>query len=296
MLAFAGERDADLARFVEREIAFPSCMVDRIVPATADADRAEVAAALGAEDAWPTVCEPFSQWVVEDRFPSGRPRWEECGVEFTADVAPYEHMKLRLLNGAHTSIAAAGRLARFATVAEAFADPAIRGFVDRYWNEVAPTLEVGEAAARGYAARLAARFSNRALPHRTAQIAMDASQKVPQRLLGGLRDLRKAGLPFAATATAVALWMRSCAGFDDAGGAFPIDDPVFARWSGAPDQRKASAREIVAAFVGFAPVFGADLPRDGDFVEALTRAYSDVAAKGALGALRALQASSASVR
>ncbi|MBV1703179.1 MAG: mannitol dehydrogenase family protein [Hyphomicrobiales bacterium] len=289
VLAFARRRDPALARFVEDEIAFPSCMVDRIVPATTDSDRAEIAAALGLEDAWPTVCEPFSQWVVEDRFPSGRPRLEEAGVEFVADVAPHEHMKLRLLNGAHTSIAAAGRLAGFATVAEAFADPAIRGFVDAYWREVAPTLAVGEPAARDYAARLAARFANRALPHRTAQIAMDASQKVPQRLLGGLRDLRKAGRPFGATAMAVALWIRSCGGFDDEGQAFAIDDPVFARWTGAPDQRSAGADEVVAAYLGFAAVFGDDLPRDGDFVDALARAYADVAGRGTLAAVRAVR-------
>src|SRR5690606_24146578 len=115
---FAALRDRDLGAWVAGEVVCPSTMVDRITPATTDADRAAIAAALGMEDAWPVVTEPFSQWVIEDRFPDGRPMWETGGAQFVADVAPYELMKLRLLNGAHSSLSYLGYLAGYETVAE----------------------------------------------------------------------------------------------------------------------------------------------------------------------------------
>ena len=125
LVQFAALRDADLARHVE-SVSCPSSMVDRIVPATTDADRARVSAALGVEDAWPVMTEPFRQWVIEDDFPQGRPDWERFGVEMVRDVRPFEEMKLRLLNGAHSSIAYLGLLAGHDTVAKSFGDPAIR--------------------------------------------------------------------------------------------------------------------------------------------------------------------------
>ena len=185
-------------------------MVDRIVPATTDADRAAVAARLGLEDAWPVVTEPFTQWVIEDRFASGRPRFEEAGAELVSDVAPYELMKLRLLNGSHSTLAYLGYLAGYETIAEAMADPAfarlVRGLMD---EEVTPTLTVPPGAdLAGYKASLLDRFANPALKHRTWQIAMDGSQKLPQRLLGTVRDRLAAGAPIERLALAVAAWMR----------------------------------------------------------------------------------------
>ena len=169
-------------------------MIDRIVPATTDADRARISEALGVEDAWPIVTEPFSQWVVEDDFPAGRPAWEKFGVTMVRDVRPFEEMKLRLLNGAHSSIAYLGLLCGHDTVAKSFGDPAIRRFVQALWAEAAATLpdDVGLDTQR-YVRELTERFDNTALAHRTAQIANDGSQKLPQRIIGTALDRLAAG-------------------------------------------------------------------------------------------------------
>src|SRR5208282_5950281 len=178
-------REPDLVRWVADAVPCPCAMVDRIVPATTDEDRRRVAERLGCFDAWPTVTEPFSQWVIEDRFGAGRPRLEESGATMVADVVPFELAKLRLLNGTHSALAYLGYLAGFETLSEVMADPAFarfaRGLMD---EEVTPTL-----AGRGledlasYKSQLIERFRNPGLRHRTQQIAMDGTQKLPQRLL-----------------------------------------------------------------------------------------------------------------
>lgn len=203
--------DADLARHIADEVAFPSSMVDRIVPATTDGDRARVAGQLGVEDAWPVMTEPFSQWVIEDHFPGGRPAWEQFGVTMVADVRPYEDMKLRLLNGAHSAIAYLGLLSGHATVDRAFADPAIRKFVDALWAEAIPTLprDAGLDTA-SYTRELAQRFSNTALAHRTAQIANDGSQKLPQRIIASALERLEDGVRPAHLSLVVAAWIAAC--------------------------------------------------------------------------------------
>ena len=139
--------DPDLGAFVADEVACPSTMVDRIVPATTDEDRERIATALGVADAWPVVTEPFTQWVIEDHFPTGRPAWEEAGAEFVADVEPYEHMKLRLLNGSHSTLAYLGYLSGYETVADTMADPAFEQLsTDLMDEEVTPTLHMPPGA------------------------------------------------------------------------------------------------------------------------------------------------------
>jgi fructuronate reductase len=257
-------------------------MVDRIVPATTDADRALVAAQLGLEDAWPVLAEPFFQWVIEDNFPMGRPDWGLAGAEFTSDVAPFEAMKLRLLNGAHTTIAAMGRLTGAATVAEAFGNPAIRAFVAALWAEVTPTIAPGIDVA-SYTARLSTRFDNTALNHRCAQIATDASLKVPQRLVAPLRDLAGQGRPTPTLRFALAAWIRSCQGRDEAGNAMPLTDPQLQAWAGLPGP-EASPADTVAAFTGLKPVFGEGLPPE--VVGTITSALTDIRRMGVLQAAR----------
>jgi fructuronate reductase len=211
LLQFAGLKGGDLARFIRDEVACPSTMVDRIVPATTDADRDRVSAALGVEDAWPVMTEPFMQWVVEENFSAGRPRWEECGVTMVSDVRPFEEMKLRLLNGAHSAIAYLGLLTGHETVSAAFADPRIRNFVDRLWGEAIPTLPKDAGLEpRAYTAALAERFANPALRHRTAQIAMDGSQKLPQRILSTARARLADGAPASQLMLVVAAWIACC--------------------------------------------------------------------------------------
>lgn len=211
VLQFAKAGDGDLAAHIERDVAFPSTMVDRIVPATTDADRERISAAIRLDDAWPVKTEPFMQWVIEDHFPQGRPSWDKFGVEMVEDVRPYEEMKLRLLNGAHSGMAYLGLLRGRESISEAFADPIIRGFVQRLWDEAIPTLPADAGLdPQAYTRALAGRFANTALVHRTAQIAMDGSQKLPQRIVTTARTQLAAGRPVDHLMLVAAAWIAAC--------------------------------------------------------------------------------------
>ncbi len=284
LTAFARAQDASMGRHVADEVSCPSTMVDRIVPATTDMDRESISQTLGASDAWPVVAEPFSQWVIEDRFPLGRPHWERSGAQFVSEVAPFERMKLRLLNGAHSAIAAIGRVAGFDTVASAMSDPSIRGFVQAYWRETIPTLSAG-VDGEDYVKRLAARFDNSALRHLTAQIASDASQKIPQRILAPLRERRANGAACPAIIFAIAAWIRSCAGVDETGAPISLCDPVFEAWPAKPDQAVASVNQTVRAFLSFASVFDDALGVDVGFVACLRESLADIRRFGVRGAI-----------
>ncbi len=284
IMQFAALRDKDLGRFVADEVAFPSSMVDRIVPATTDADRARVSASLGVTDAWPVLTEPFMQWVVEDRFPAGRPDWERFGVTMVADVTPYEEMKLRLLNGAHSSIAYLGQLLGRETVAEAFADPAIRHFVDGLWQDFIATLpkDAGLDTA-DYIQRLASRFANTALRHRTAQIANDGSQKLPQRIVAATLDRMDEGLPISRSAFVLAAWITALAAratppaFTD-----PLDGALAPVLASGDD--KAALADAVFERAGFA----AASPHRGALVAEVAAALRSIREHGVSGALAAL--------
>jgi len=276
------DRDRDLARFIAGEVECPSTMVDRIVPATTDADRQSVAAASGLYDSWPVVAEPFAQWVIEDRFPAGRPDWDRAGAMFVKDVAAFELMKLRMLNGAHSTLAYLGYLAGHETVAETMAAPGFARLVeDLMACEAAPTLPpLPGLDLAAYRRDLIARFRNPALRHRTWQIAMDGSQKLPQRLLNTIRARLKANAPFERLALGVAAWMRYASGVDEKGAPIDVRDPLAERirrmTSGIID-----APTLVSAYLGLAEVFGDDLPAEARFREALAKALSELMARGA---------------
>ena len=196
---------------------FPETMVDRIVPATTDADIAEVERRIGVHDAAPVVAEPYNQWVIEDRFVAARPAWESAGATLVRNVEPFETLKLRMLNGSHSTLAYLGYLSGYDTIAKAASDPALAAFVERQMaEEIAPTL-VAPPGVRiaDYGAELMRRFRNPALPHRTRQVAMDGSQKLPQRLLGTIRDNLAAGRPIERLTLSVASWMRYVYGRDE---------------------------------------------------------------------------------
>jgi fructuronate reductase len=272
----------DLGAYVEGEIACPDTMVDRIVPATTDEDRARIAAALGVEDAWPVVTEAFSQWVIEDRFLSGRPGWEAAGATLVADVAPYETMKLRLLNGSHSALAYLGYLSGCETVAAAMAEPGIAAFVAALMADSTPTLVLPPGAdADGYKRSLVDRFRNTALKHRTWQIAMDGSQKLPQRLLGTIRDRLARGLPVDRHALGVAAWMRYVAGTDEAGRPIDVRDPLAADFAAIARDAGPVADRLAPALLGLQAVFGDDLPSDPRFRTAVTRALDALFRDGA---------------
>ena len=281
---FAELVDADLGRYVTDKLACPSTMVDRIVPATTDEDRARISAALGCVDAWPVVTEPFSQWVVEDTFPLGRPDWGAHGVELVRDVAPYETMKLRLLNGAHSSLAYLGGLAGFETVADAMTESAMARFIEGLMqNEIIPVLRPPPGAdVAAYARMLIARFHNPALRHRLAQIAMDGSQKLPQRLLGTARDRLARGLDLRCIALGVAAWMCHVARTPE------LNDPMRQELRRRADAAGPSAEKLAPALLGIEAIFGRDLAADPRFAGAVTQALRALLADGALATLRNL--------
>jgi len=270
-----------LAGFIENELACPSGMVDRIVPATTVEDRARIGRALGLDDAWPVVTEPFLQWIVEDHFPLGRPAWEAAGVQFVADVAPFERMKLRLLNGSHSSIAYLGQLAGHATVADAMQDGALVAHIERLMgDELAPTLHMPPGTdLAAYQRALLARFRNPALRHATAQIAMDGSQKLPQRLLEAARERLRQGLPVPRIALGVAAWMRFLAGRSDSGAVLTPSDPLAGRLT-ALARGAATPAAQVAALLGVTEVFGTDLRDHPGFRQVLTHAAEMLATAG----------------
>jgi fructuronate reductase len=230
VLSFAEARGDGLADWIARHVTFPSTMVDRIVPATTDADRSLAAKLLGLEDAAPVATEPFTQWVIEDKFAAGRPAWDQVGATMVADVAPYETMKLRLLNGSHSSIAYLGQLAGWATVAEAMADPALASHIAALMQESATTFAAPDEIDLGaYRRSLLARFTNPALPHRTAQIAIDGSQKLPQRLFAPALARIASGRSASRIALGIAAWLQFLRGRAESGATLVIDDPLAAR-------------------------------------------------------------------
>jgi fructuronate reductase len=277
----------DLGDWVAGEVACPSTMIDRIVPATTPEDKAAIGAGLGMEDAWPVVTEPFTQWVVEDHFPAGRPDLAAVGVQMAADVTPFEHMKLRLLNASHSAMAYLGYLAGYDTIADTMADQGFARFVRALMDEeVSPTLHMPAGVdLAAYKADLIARFSNPALRHRTWQIAMDGSQKLPQRILGTIRDRLTAGAPFPSLALAVAGWMRYVAGTDEAGRPIDVRDPLAQTLRRVADEAGPSPERLGPALLGISQVFGGDLPADPRFRGAVTRALAALMSGGSLRAV-----------
>ncbi len=286
---FAALRDPALAAAIGN-IASPSTMVDRIVPATTDADRSAVAAALGLEDAWPIMTEPFRQWVIEEEFPLGRPAWEKAGALFVQDVSAFEFMKLRLLNGSHSTLAYLGYLAGAETVADAMALAGMEALIEGLMrDEVSPTLpELPGFDLPAYRAELLQRFRNPALRHRTWQIAMDGSQKLPQRLLGSIRDRLQAGAGYDRLALGVAAWMRYARGLDEGGRPIDVRDPHAARIAGLAQGIDEPDR-IVDAFLTMTDVFGTDLPASTSFRAALIKALDGLLRNGSAATLRSFQ-------
>ncbi|MFC7396022.1 mannitol dehydrogenase family protein [Chelatococcus sp. GCM10030263] len=279
---FAALVSPELGRHVAEAIAFPDTMVDRIVPATTDIDRTHVGRVLGLADAWPIMTEPFTQWVIEDHFVAGRPAWETVGATIVGDVAPYEAMKLRLLNGSHSAIAYLGYLASHETVADAMADPAIAAYVAALMDDTTVTLTLPAGAdVTGYKASLIERFRNRALKHRTWQIAMDGSQKLPQRLLGTIRDRLDRGMPIARHALAVAAWMRYVTGVDERGNPIDVRDPLAGDFAAIARDAGPVAERLAPALLGLRAIFGEELAADERFRAAVTQALSALYAKGA---------------
>jgi mannitol 2-dehydrogenase len=224
--AFARLRDPELAAWMEQEVRFPDCMVDRITPATTDVDRADVRAIEGVDDGWPVVCEPFTQWVLEDDFSAGRPDLAAVGVQLVEDVAPYELMKLRLLNASHQALAYFGYLMGYRLVHDAARDPLITrlllGYMDR---EATPTLRpVPGIDLAAYKLELVERFSNPAIRDTLARLAFDASERIPKFMVPAILENLAAGRDVSLGAAVIASWARYAEGMDEDGEPIEVDD------------------------------------------------------------------------
>lgn len=274
VLDLARAIDPDLADWIASEGRFPSSMVDRIVPATKAEDIADLARLTGVRDLAPVIHEPFRQWVIEDCFVDGaRPDLARVGVQMVSDVTAFEHMKLRMLNGTHSALAYLGYLAGHETIAETMGDPVFARFVRNLWRtEIIPAVTAPPGVDLvAYAEALEARYANPAIRHRTWQIAMDGSQKLPQRILGTLRQAHASGRRCPGLTLAVAAWIRYVGGIDEKGQPIDVKDPLTAQLRVASDS-SADPAEKVRALLAMRDVFPADLATaiEDDIIAAYT--------------------------
>ncbi|CAN5140553.1 mannitol dehydrogenase family protein [soil metagenome] len=285
-LGVAEERNPKLRNWIERTVAFPNSMVDRITHAKNDAERDWLAAEYGIADGWPVVSEPFRQWVIEDTFEGDRPPWQEVGVTVTSDVEPYELMKLRLLNAGHSCMAYLAALAGIERVDAAVAEPGIDRFLRRFLeSEAGPVLpEIPGIDLPAYIASLLERFSNPAIGDQISRLCLDGSAKFPKFLLPTVRAQLVRGGPIDLSALALAGWCAYLLGVADDGAAITH--------SSDPDLE--TARSYAAAsikepsnFLAYRAVFGDDLPREARFVEAFGRALESLRAVGVRSTLDA---------
>jgi mannitol 2-dehydrogenase len=283
--AFARLRDPELGDWVQREVSFPNSMVDRITPATTDSDRGELRERFGIEDRWPVVCEPFTQWVLEDAFSLGRPPYEDAGVQVVDDVEPYELMKLRLLNAGHQALGYPAYLAGYRLVHEAAQDPLFRAFVRGYMDdEATPTLApVPGVDLEEYKGTLIERFSNPQVRDTLARLCAESSDRIPKFLLPVVRRQLETGGEIKHGAAVVASWARYAEGVDEQGE--PID--VVDRLKDTLVTLARRQREEPDAFIANRELFG-DLVDDARFAGAYRSALSSLHERGARATLETI--------
>jgi mannitol 2-dehydrogenase len=286
ILAFLRLRDPALAAWAEEHVAFPNAMVDRIVPVTKDEHRALVREKFGIADGWPAVCEPFIQWVIEDRFPLGRPAWEAAGAQLVEDVVPYELMKLWLLNNSHQAVAYVGMLLGHRYVDEAMADPDVRRLpqvmMDREVTHLLPPVP-GIDLTR-YKAAMLERFANPVLRDTLARLGTEASARIPKFVLPSVRaTLARGGGPLAALTFVVASWFHYLAlERDDRGVELPKSDPMLEELT----RRARAGGEDPRPLLELRTLFGEDLPAAPAFVDAVAGHLRSLRRDGTRAALR----------
>ncbi len=288
VLEFARARDPLLAEWIAKEVPFPATMVDRITPATTPQDIVRLTEQKGYVDLACVQHEPFRQWVIEDHFVGGRrPRWEVGGAQIVRSVAAHETMKLRCLNGTHSTLAYLGYLAGYESIAETVADPDFATLCTTLWErEILPTVPQPEGEDfQAYVESLLERYRNPAIHHRTWQIAMDGSQKLPQRVLGTIKDRLDAGHIPNGLCLTVAGWMRYVGGIDEQGQTIDVRDPLATDLRAASDSAE-NASGKVNALLAMDAVFDPALSGDPRFVQAVTNAYRQLSDQGAAAAVR----------
>jgi mannitol 2-dehydrogenase len=290
--AFAGLRDPELGEWVASTVQFPNSMVDRITPVTTDEDRAQISERFGVEDAWPVVCEPFTQWALEDKFPSSRPSFEEVGVQVVPDVMPYELMKLRLLNASHQALCYFGYLAGYRLVHEVAQDQLFANFLLDYMNrEATPTLApVPGIDLDAYKLQLIERFSNAAVRDTVARLCAESSDRIPKWLLPVIRENLAAGRDVSLSAAVVASWARYAEGVDEHGEPITVVDRLADRLQKIAAQQQ----DNPLAFVENRELFG-DLAGEPDFTEPYLNALNSLHTKGSRSTLEALATRSTTV-
>lgn len=274
--------DEDLADWVSEHVAFPNSMVDRITPATSDRERAILAKEFGVEDNWPVFCEPFRQWVLEDRFTDGRPPLEKVGVQFVPDVSPYELMKIRILNGGHAAIAYPAGLMDIHFVHEAMQEPLVRGFLDKIeHDEIIPMVPpVPDTSLEDYYQLIDKRFSNPKIGDTVRRLCLDGSNRQPKFIIPTIADRLKAEKSVAGLALESALWCRYCFGTTDSGAVIEPNDPS---WDRLQTTAKA-AKDAPAAWLAMDDIYG-DVGRSPIFAKAFAHALNALWADGARATL-----------
>ena len=282
---FARLRDPELGDWVDHEVRFPNSMVDRITPATTDADRAEVADRFGIQDRWPVVCEPYTQWVLQDAFAAGRPPYEQAGVQVVSDVEPYELMKLRLLNGSHQAMCYFAYLSGYRLVHEAAQDPVFQAFLLGYMDsEATPTLPpVPGVDLAGYKETLLQRFANPQIRDTIARLCAQSSDRIPKFLLPVIRKQLATGGQIRRSAAVVASWARYAEGVDEQGE--PIE--VIDRLAGTLIPLARRQRTDPTAFIAYREVFG-DLASHERFATAYRATLASLHQRGARATLESL--------
>lgn len=282
LTAFVDRRDPGLGAWVRAHLAAPDTMVDRIVPASTQAERATVAKAIGVEDAAAIVTEPFRQWVIEDRFAGPRPAWETAGAQIVDDVAPFELAKLRLLNASHSTLAYMGLQCGHAFVHEAIADPVLRAFVMAQMQEEAvPSLTAAAGLdPAAYIDAILDRFANADLHHRLDQIAMDGSQKLPQRWIATVTDRLAQGLDSPRHRLSLAAWIAYTADAPHIS-----EDPLRDRFAAIWAESAGDARQVVARFVTELGLFPAQFD-DAAIIDPLAATVASWIAEGPLAAIQ----------
>jgi mannitol 2-dehydrogenase len=279
ILAFADRRDPALANWLREHCAFPNSMVDRITPATTDEHRALLREEFGLIDNWPVATEPFKQWVIEDNFPGGRPDWEKAGAQMTADVLPYEKMKMRLLNASHQAMCYIGMLLGYEFAHEAMQDARIRKLVTQMMDvEVTPLLQAPAGIDLGdYKKTLIERFSNPTIRDQLSRIGTEGSARIPKFVLPSIADALPKGAPVRLLSFTVAAWFRYLTGTDDAGRKMPIIDPMAQRLQ---DNARRGGRDA-GVMLGLRELFGTQLPQSPAFADEVKRALASFYDAGA---------------
>jgi mannitol 2-dehydrogenase len=284
LTAFAQMQQPELGDWIAQEVAFPNCMVDRITPATTEADIKMVSEQFGIDDAFPVVAEPFLQWVIEDEFCAGRPDWEAVGVQMTNNVHPYEMMKIRLLNASHLLIGYLGSLAGYTYVHEVMADPLFEQAVAKLMEEVTPTLQpVPGIHLNDYKKTLIERFANPKIRDQLPRLCLNGAAKMPKFVLGSLRNKLQQGGSIKYLSLTVAAWFRYLNGHDEQDNPIPIDDPM----ADTLIQQARSGGSDPKSLLSLSEIFG-DLSQSSHFVEAVAselRSLYELGVKGTLARL-----------